>query len=393
MNILQIKTSPISPLLISIILCTIFCLATKAHGQNDLDPIEFGNYRVLNSKILNEDRLLYVHLPHNYEASEESYPVIFQLYSHFTYNYYLPAISASNWMQSQGEAPGTIVVGVKNSQFRYRDLLPVDHNQANSQVSNFIKFFDDELIPFIQKNYRTNGFRILAGPQAGAAFGIYALAKKPDLFHGFFLTNPFWIAKARQTLLNTLDSALNANSYDRKFLMITYKDRLSEQENQYLDSLSQRLKQRSSIELVLNPLDPDADFTSPVDFMMGLKTLFKSYRFPSSDIPHELHVIEDYYRKQRKHFGFDIRIPELTLVFEGDKFVMQKEWKKAKAIFLKILELYPKSAMAFDRLGTVAYRQSNFKEAKEYYECFLKQYPNDPYALSWLERIDKAVKR
>ncbi len=366
--------------------------AALVYGQSDTDAIEFGNYRILNSEILGENRMLYVHLPQDYETSDSSYPVIFQLYSHFTYNYYLPAISASIWMQRHGEAPGTIVVGVKNLEFRYRDLLPVDHNQTKSQIDNFLRFFEEELVAFIDQNYRTNGYRILAGPQAGAAFGIYSLARNPELFDAFFLTSPFWIPDAREPLINLIDSASRTNSFDRKFLMITYKDRLANREREYLDTLSRILvKNNSSLEFVLNPLDAGAHFTSPVGFMHGLKTLFKSYKFPGVDTPQELQAIENYYTDLSGQYGFEIQIPEHGLVFEGDKFIARREWEMARPIFLKVLELYPKSDMALDRLGTIAFRRGEFELAREYYQQFLEITPEDPYALSWLRRIEKAL--
>ena len=68
------------------LLILIPCL-TKA--QKDLEEITFGNYSTIRSKILDEERMLYIKLPEDYEYSDDSYPVVFQLYSHFTYSYYL----------------------------------------------------------------------------------------------------------------------------------------------------------------------------------------------------------------------------------------------------------------------------------------------------------------
>jgi len=155
----------------------VFFMIQNGHAQKDFEDITFGKHRIVHSEIMNEDRLLYVNLPSDYENSNESYPVLFQLYGHFKESYYLPAVRTMSQMQSLGEAPGVIVVGIKNQQFRYRDLLPVDHNQTKSEIDNFLKFFEEELIPFINKNYRTQNINTLFGHSLAGYFSLYAMSE------------------------------------------------------------------------------------------------------------------------------------------------------------------------------------------------------------------------
>lgn len=88
-----------------------------------------------------------------------------------------------------------------------------------------------------------------------------------------------------------------------------------------------------------------------------------------------------------------MKIPELGLVFEGDKFVKNGELEKAKDIFLKMLELYPEGVMAKDRLGTIAYKQGDYELALEYYNKFLLSMPDSPYAFSQIKKIKEAMKK
>lgn len=112
----------------SLWLLTIIIFNTlNSYAQKDFDDITFGRYRYVHSEIMDEDRQLFVYLPDDYENSNESYPVVFQLYSHFMHNYYLPAIRTTDIMGRNGQAPKMIVVGIKNFEFRYRDLLPEAH--------------------------------------------------------------------------------------------------------------------------------------------------------------------------------------------------------------------------------------------------------------------------
>ena len=106
------------------LIAALFLSSFSVSAQTDQQDITFGKYRILHSEILGQDRELYVKLPPNYENSEESYPIVFQLYGHFMESYYLPAIRTASIMGSLGKSPDMIVVGIKNREFRYRDLLP-----------------------------------------------------------------------------------------------------------------------------------------------------------------------------------------------------------------------------------------------------------------------------
>jgi hypothetical protein len=94
-------------------------------AQEDGDNIVIGKYRVLHSAILDEDRLLTVHLPREYEEASLSYPVMYVLYGKDINNYFAEAVIISEKLGSTGEIPPVIIVGVANTN-RYRDNLPTE---------------------------------------------------------------------------------------------------------------------------------------------------------------------------------------------------------------------------------------------------------------------------
>lgn len=69
------------------------------------------------------------------------------------------------------------MVGIENTN-RYRDLLPQKSDGSPTGIDNFIGFFIEELIPFIENNYRIKDYRIIMGPQVGANFVIYTMFEK-----------------------------------------------------------------------------------------------------------------------------------------------------------------------------------------------------------------------
>ena len=149
------------------IFCGSFLLA-----QTDGDDIVIGKYRVLHSDVMDEDRLLYVHLPREYEDTQLRYPVLYLFYADL-YNYYLDAASVIEKLGTTGEIPPAIIVGVANTN-RYRDLLPlkIEGRPDSGGADTFLSFVEEQLFPYIDKNFRTKDFRIMAGPQAAAVFGL-----------------------------------------------------------------------------------------------------------------------------------------------------------------------------------------------------------------------------
>jgi len=363
------------------------------HAQKDLDDITFGKYRYVHSDIMNEDRQLFVYLPDDYDSSNESYPVVFQLYSHFMHNYYLPAIRTTDIMGGNGQAPKMIVVGIKNREFRYRDLLPEDHWGGKSEIDNFLKFFETELIPFIEKNYRCKDYRILSGPQAGASFGVYAMSVKPDLFNAYFLTSPFWVASSRETLLNKFADAVKKNDFSNTFIMTSYGKYEAGEELKAIQKFQELITEikSPSFEYFENILDPEFDFSSPIDFEKGMKRLFKDYKFPGVEKGQDLATIISYYKNLSKKMNMQIKIPEHALVFEGDKFVAENDLDTALEIFKKMHALYPEGLMGYDRIGDVYHKKGMYLESIKYYQMFLDRQPENPRIVNMIKAIEKEM--
>jgi len=184
--------------IIILMILVVFVLPTLA--QEDGDPVSIGTYRILQSKVLNEDRTLLVNLPQGYDETTNSYPVLYILYGGQPQGYFAEAVHIVDRLNEASRIPDMIIIGVKNTD-RYRDCLPINRNGEPGGADNFLKFFTEELIPFVDQSYRTKDFRILLGPQAGAAFSVYALIENPELFRVNIVMNPFWIRSNREYML------------------------------------------------------------------------------------------------------------------------------------------------------------------------------------------------
>ncbi len=141
----------------------------------------------LKSTILGEDRTLLIHLPDDYENSGESYPVLYRFDG--TQKLVRKTVSAIRQLSREtGSSPDMIVVAIENT-YRDRDMWPTHTRYyPESQAlgsSNFLAFIETELIPYIDKQYRTTDERIVCGQSLSAVFTLYAFLSKPSLFQSF----------------------------------------------------------------------------------------------------------------------------------------------------------------------------------------------------------------
>lgn len=147
------------------------------------------------SSILKEKRSIKVLLPGTYKPeSADKYEVIYLTDGEWCMDLFT---CVYNFAQSEKFVPPAIIVAVPNRYIntanqRDRDFLPVNVPEPaiSGGAENFMSFFKNELIPYIDKNYPTNGTNSLYGHSYGGLFVLYALLSEPQLFGSFYATDP-----------------------------------------------------------------------------------------------------------------------------------------------------------------------------------------------------------
>ncbi len=130
----------------------------------------------ISSKVLGEERVIHVSLPPNYGVAKQRYQVTYLLDGHVREFFDLTvAASAYDLTGDVHEyaTPPQIVVGV-DQRDRGTDL--------GSNQEAFTKFLTTELVPFIDREYRTSGFRTLIGHSLGGRFALMTFCRAPGVF-------------------------------------------------------------------------------------------------------------------------------------------------------------------------------------------------------------------
>lgn len=342
-------------------------------AQEDRDDIVIGKYRILHSDVLDEDRLLFIHLPRDYEETQLNYPVLYLLYVDI-YNYFADAASITERLGSTGEIPPVIIVGVANTN-RYRDLLPVKIRGRSDSggADNYLRFLEEELIPHIDKKYRTKNFRILAGPQAAAVFSLYSLITKPGLFNAVLSENPFMNPENAEFLFPRAEAFFKKTKSLKNLLYIRCEKNERPQDLEYVKYFAKLLESNApeGFRFKVEIREPSGYFITPLHFKEGLRMFFPGHKLPENFKTDTVNDIIDYYDKLSEEYGFAVDPPSHMLTFEGDKLTERRKTREAIALFEYQLSLYPRSLNALMRLGEIYRKMGDFEKAKKYYRKFL----------------------
>ncbi len=343
-------------------------------AQKDGDDVVIGKYRMVHSHVLDEDRLLIIHLPREYGDTQLNYPVLYLLYGQDINNYFAEAAIITEKLGGTGEIPPIIVIGVANTN-RYRDNLPakIRGRSDSGGADNFLRFFEEELIPFVDKNYRTKNFRILAGPQAGAVFGLYSLITKPGLFRAVLSENPFMNPENSEYLFLKAELFFKNTESLRNFLYVKCEKNERPQDLEYAERFAKFLEseQPDGFRYKVEFREPTGYFIPPLPFREGLRELFAGHKLPENFQTNTVQDIIHYYEKLSEEYGFEVDPPSLMLTFEADKLSQQRKIQEVIELFEYQLTLYPKSLNALWRLGETYRGMGDFEKARQYYKAFL----------------------
>lgn len=330
-------------LLISLVLSMSFSLS----AQQKIGSVIHTAHKI-NSVALNEERTILVRTPPDYNKSTTSYPVIIMLDAHGALNTMLPSVVESQASYAE-KIPEMIVVGIQNTN-RTRDMTPSQTERRDSGgADKFLDFIQSEVIPFVDKNYRTHPYRVFAGHSLAGLTVVYTLAARPHLFNGYIAASPvlhwdknFVIKKSAETfknrkdLKNTLFVSLgNEPDYDDGF-------------NSYNNLLQRSAPKGLSYELN-RWLDEDHGSGVMRAFLFGLRKIFDGWPPPPSI--GNVGALEKHYQNLSKRFGYEITTPEASVNGLGYSFLVADRVSDAIATFERNVELYPNSANVYDSLA------------------------------------------
>lgn len=146
-------------------------------------------YEEISSPKLGEKRKLKIQLPRSYHQSDkQTFPVILVLDGDYLFE---PVAGNVDYYSYWEEMPEAIVVGIMQGNSRDSDCAyDLTNNFPVESGANFFEFIGLELMPWLDKKFRTAPFVMAVGHELTANFINYYLFKDPPLFNGYIVLSP-----------------------------------------------------------------------------------------------------------------------------------------------------------------------------------------------------------
>ncbi len=366
-------------------------LNSKTLSAND-KTITIGQSVNIESKVLEESRTLQIHLPNNYKASSQQYPVLYLLDGRMHFQH---ASSAVDYLSQIGIIPEMIVVAITNVD-RTRDFTPthVPERPTSGGAEKFINFIETELVPFIEKNYKASPYRILMGHSLGGVFTAYSLCTKPELFNGYIAISPS-LKYNNGSMVKLAGEKLSDSYNSSKSFYMTVGD-----EPKYfeaIDNFSMHMTTLASNSIAFKYEKMPAENHATIPYATvfnGLRFIFTDWQLQLEKLSDGLEVVDEHYKTISEKYHYVVKTPEYIINAIGYQHLQKGDLKKAITIFQENVERNPKSCNVYDSLGE-AYEMNNQKEQakKNYQKAFdlgiLQQNPNALIFKDNLERVSK----
>lgn len=341
----------------------IFCFSFAIFGQNQQVISVVHKSFVINSQILGEERTILVKVPQNYERTDEKFPVVYMLDAHAPQNAMMAGIIEQQaW---GGTMPEMILVGIQNTN-RTRDLTPTKTERAGSGGGEkFLQFIETEVIPLIEKNYRTQPFRVFAGHSLGGLFVTYSFVARPDLFNAFIAASPV-LHWDNDFVIKRAEEVFKQNKDWNKTMFIGLGDEPDYIRgfNSFQDLLKRAKPKNFEYEFRQFKGENHGSVVLPA-YYAGLRKIFEGWETPATG---SIADLENHYKKLSRKFGYTILIPEATLNQVGYQLLRANRVDEAISAFRKNVEIYPNSANVYDSLAEALEKSGQLKQAAENYE-------------------------
>ncbi|AYL95178.1 alpha/beta hydrolase-fold protein [Mucilaginibacter celer] len=332
--------------------------------KSDTGHIAVTKFVTIHSTILNEDRKLHIYTPAvmgDSSFNNEPMPVLYVMDAEA-----LSALVSSqvNYLSiNYGLLPRMIVVSTCNYSYdRIHDLTPThfitgyegkpdSSFKTSGGGEKFLQFMREEVIPYVEKHYKTQPFRVFAGHSLGGLMTTYCLFHYPDMFNAYLAISPaLWVNNDA----GVADAASKMKSpiAEKKFFFMSDGNEGERFHTPVakLDSLISS-KKLTNFNYQFIHYNDESHGSEPVKaFYDGLRLIYRRYELSPADTT--ALSIQKHYSDLAAAYGYHLLPPEVDINAIA-YYWLSKSWKMDDAIALFRMNTisYPMSFNAYDSLG------------------------------------------
>ncbi len=337
---------------------------------------------------LGEEREIWVSLPDRYDETSGAYPVLYMMDADFNFN--SGVLGGLRQAALLGEMPDFIVVGIKNTD-RSKDIFPEEITYANGsndggRADRYLDFIREELLPRIEKSYRTEKYRVLYGTSNTGFTAVYGLLRDPGLADSVIAASstlrvPSFLAKR--------DQMIRAFKGGPRRLVLVMGERDFPTIISGNGELKENIDTLAPEGLTCRLAVIDNGGHVPGDSLVeGLRLLFEGWRISLPLNEKTFAEVRARAEARREKYGVPGRIPEEDLRDLGQSLLREKKAGRAAEVLEYTVECYPRSVDAWIGLGDACRSQGRTERAKSCYLKAVELAPGRGEAAARLKELD-----
>ena len=324
------------------LISTLICLIAFAQfGWTQ--TISFGKRDAVFSSILNESRPFSVYLPPSYTGTvNQNYPVLYILDGDYNFQYVAGLLELQGGISEL--IPELILVALSGKgtpTYRKNCKPKIDGVKDSGNAEEVALFIKNELIPYVDSNYKTASYKMLAGHSVGGLFVINTALNHPNLFNQYLAISPaLWWA----------DNAVNQLAKDKltdndQFKTSVYVS-LANEKGMGIDAFFKVIPKpirKASFKYQHFPEENHNSVGLPT-YVWALKDIFKIWS-GSQDYFTSAKAMETHFEKVRTEYGDLFNAPLGVLAYTG--FKLRKNESEYTLFLNRLKVLHPNAYVAF----------------------------------------------
>ncbi|WP_157829095.1 alpha/beta hydrolase-fold protein [Colwellia sp. 75C3] len=324
------------------------------------------------STVLKQERRFMIDLPENYHDNERDYPTLYVVDGDFQFHHVSAVVKN---MTRMGKIPPMIVIGIAtqgNADYIYQTTWAIDDEPDYGGTSEFYQYIKQELVPHIDRDYRTNNNRILSGYSLGGLFTTYAMVQKSTPFNAYLAMSPsYWFDdySAEKSIAKFIDGKTKDEKTPPSPLFLSVANEQGMGVDKVYKSLNDlKIKDWT---LVYKQYPNENHFSTALPAIHdGLSFLFEGYYedgYELSEHNDVADVLATFEKKKQDYNGFRV---EWLQAYKFSKYVFgSKQTGKVDDILVEINKRFPDSIVNVTNYLALGFnRKSQFEKAKEILE-------------------------
>lgn len=381
-------------------LILLFIFSLSAYSQNLVT-------KKYESEELQDIRTIQIQLPNGYARDTiTNYPLTIVLDSEYLFDLY---VGNSKLFSHTDKAPKQIVVGIEMADSRLKDasIDETRNSELTAYSKSFIKFIKNELLPYLEGNYKTSPFLTIVGNGISANLITHFLKDETPLFNAYVCLNPTFspdisiqMESYNLEKFSTIDNTYYFYFNDGKFISDENQKRIGLL-NTYLNSLSIKnfnvkydfIEGSPSNVSAIGEGIPRA-FDKIFEIYSGINKEEFETKIKNLSPLDAIAYLENKYIEIDYLFGSNLGIREIDIIAIESIIIEKENGDYLKNYGEMILNLYPFSPLGHYYLGRYYEAGENYSKALEQYRLgYGKMDPADPNADKFYQNVQRMLRK